>query len=101
MEGQTLRSGCSTGWRHEDSGQSRGRNERAARGTRTEVGRLSAGPDGEEMTERERRILAEAIDLLGQTRHTFKSKQIERVRHLLEALLRGAEEIHNDPDPQS
>ena len=36
--------------------------------------------------------IREVIDLLDQTRHTFRSKQIQRARHLLEEVLRKAEE---------
>jgi hypothetical protein len=37
------------------------------------------------------RVIREVVDLLSQSRHTFKSKQIERARQLLESLLRQKE----------
>lgn len=45
-------------------------------------------PKPERLPEPAERVIAEVIDLLSASRHTFKSKQIERARHLLEELLR-------------
>ena len=41
----------------------------------------------DEELERHGRVIREVIDLLSQSRHAFRSKQVERARKLLEELL--------------
>ena len=49
-------------------------------------------------------VVREVIDILSQTRHTFRSKQIERARKLLTTLvdspLRGGDEGKEEEDGQ-